>query len=236
VLRPRKDPQVATWQVDSLIGNRPGAEATVWRYLSMSKLRDLAETSELYLPRLDLQEDDAEGRWPAGVERLMFTTGGDPASLRASLEAVRGQTYASCWTLRRSICERMWTEYAAEDGAAIGVRYSDLLESLSDAAMGLAAGGVTYCDVVDASWAERFHRVNTLVLPFQKRTSFAWEQEVRLVHQLTEAECPPGIRARVDLDRLHPRFVAGPNADVGLIGELAAVLRGIVAVEDDVVG
>lgn len=227
---------MATWQVDSWIGNRPGAEAIVWRYLSMAKLRDLAETSELYLPRLDLQEDDAEGRWPAGVERLMFTVGGDPASLRAALEAVREQTYASCWTLRRSICDRMWTEYGAEDGAAVGVRYSDLLESLPDAAMGLAVGGVTYCDVVDASWAERFHRVNTLVLPFQKRTSFAWEREVRLVHQLTEAECPPGIRAHVDLGRLHPRLVAGPDADVGWIEGLAVALRGTVVVKDDVVG
>jgi hypothetical protein len=199
----------------------------------MAKLRDLADTSAHYLPRLDLQEDDAEGRWPAGVERLMFTNGGDPASLRAALEAVRVQTYATCWTLRRSICERMWTEYGAEDGAAIGVRYSDLLDSLVDAPMDLAAGGVSYCDVVDGSWAERFHRVNTLVLPFQKRTSFAWEQEVRLVHQLTLTDCPPGIRVPIDVERLHLRLVPGPQVEVRLIEELAVALHGSVGIAED---
>lgn len=221
------------WQVDSWIGNRPGSGAIVWRYLGMDKLRDLVETSALYLPRLDLQEDDAEGRWPEGVEQLMFTAGGDPASLRAALEAVRVQTYASCWTLRRSICERMWMDYGAVNGAAIGVRYSDLVDSLADAPMDIAAGGVNYCDLVDAPWARRFHRVNTLVLPFQKRTSFAWEQEVRLVHQLSVTECPPGIRVPLDVDRLHLRLVPGPNTAFRLIEELAAVLHGTVAIAED---
>lgn len=213
------------WEVESWIGNRPGEEAFVWRYLSVAKLDYLTTTSELYLPRLDLQEDDAEGRWPVGVERLMFT-GGDVEPLRQALEAIRTQTFASCWTLRRGICDRMWTEYGAEDGAAIGLRYCDLLASVADASISVAAGGVVYCDVIDRRWVDRFGRVNTLVLPFQKRSRFAWECEVRLVHQCTEdgGDLPSHIGVPIELDRLGVRVVAAPRADLETIEGCAARL------------
>lgn len=208
------------WQVDAWIGNCPPLTGRVWRYLSLFKLEDLFRTSTLYLARLDRQEDADEGRWPFGVEDLVFTNGVDPEQLRHALEAERCRTYTSCWTLRRNVYDRMWEEYRAQDGAAVVVQVGNLISALSSATEPLAVGGVVYRDRIDHEWVRRHHRVNTLVLPFQKRTQFSWEQEVRVVHQVTADEPPEAVRVPVCLDDLQVRIMPSPAADVHLLAEL----------------
>ena len=216
--------------VDTWIANRPGRGAVLQRYLSMRKLKHLFTTSTLFLARLDRQEDLREGRWPAGVEALLFDQPVDQEQLRRRLEDERHRTYTSCWTMRREICSDLFEAYGATDGAAVLVTVESLLAALSDAEADLALGGVRYVDHVDDEWGRRHPWVNTLVLPFQKRTAWEWEQEVRVVHQVTTAEPLDHVAVPIRLDRLEATVVPGPTCDrealEDLVGGLAQVRLG----------
>jgi len=207
---------MGVWQVDSWIGNCPGADAYVWRYLTFDRFKYLWQ-GRLYMRRLDcLEMDDQEGRWPEGVEQLMFNPPvEDQAGMKQALEDQRRLTFVSCWTVRHREQRRMWQEYVGpRGGVAVRTRFRDLRSSLDGAGWDVAIGGVRYVDRIDRAWVGRHPRTNTFVLSFQKRCQYSWEQEVRVAQQLSDVDdAEVGRSISIDLHLLQPTLVVSRDLD-----------------------
>ena len=181
----------------------------------------------LYLRRLDFFEDEQEGRWPEGVEKLLFDPQAkNPQAQKDALEAQRKATFVSCWTMGHADQVRMWQTYIGDRaGVAVQVRYRDLQASLHGSGHDLALGGVRCTDRIDSEWVRRHPRSNTLVLAFQKRCSYEWEREVRVVLQIPEHDTEGDSRTvPIDLGILQPRLVVGQKTDEKQISWLRSAI------------
>jgi hypothetical protein len=173
----------------------------VWRYLDLSKFIWLLEYRKLYLSRLDLLNDPHEGSTPRLLAMLrdqqLREFGGEQlvAQIPNINQQSRKSLYINCWHLGNSESEAMWRLYCPGDsGVAIQTTYARLVASV-DSDPFCYIGGVTYIDYETQGFP-----LNNLFYPvMHKRSSFAHEQEVRLVKTLSEywgtpaRESPAGV-------------------------------------------
>jgi hypothetical protein len=83
----------------------------------------------------------------------------------------------NCWHLNSDESAAMWMQYAAGGyGIAITSSYKKIIEALADAKERLFVGMVKYLD-----WNSE-PVDDTFVLPFNKRRSFDYEKELRIVY------------------------------------------------------
>jgi hypothetical protein len=207
-------------------------EATVWRYMDLSKFVLLVDRGALYFPRADLLGDPHEGALPAGViaardemiEALAAETGlpverfanlvdADAASY---LTTVQG-TFINCWNLSEHESAALWASYGK--GIAIRSTFARLRESLRGEER-VYIGRVRYIDYGDPR--EGFPRNNVYWQIIHKRLYFSSENELRAVvpgrawnesGQLT-GDPRPGVEIPVDLGTLIEEIYVAPGAAV----------------------
>ncbi len=195
--------------------------ATIWRFTSLERFRDLIETSELYFCRADLfSNDEREGLPPEEYLKLL---GLSPLDLRDRQQLLnqigsgaqfRESFYVSCWHLFEEETCKMWKEYA-EDGVAICSRYRLLrtaLDRFPDRSfLGLMRYGPRHLlHPQPARW-------NAFRFIMSKRAEYAAEREVRALLWITDSL----ICANRHIDeggRAHPRPLTPPPLDRVLEG------------------
>ena len=152
----------------------------VWRYLDLAKFIWLLENKKLYLPRIDLLNDPYEGSSTRlyALLRDQEHSGQISALMRNITQHHRKSMYVNCWHLGNSESEAMWRLYCPnESGVAIQLTYRKLVVSIENDPF-CYIGCVSYVD-----YDTQVFRVegNSFSPVMHKRSSFAHEQEVRLV-------------------------------------------------------
>lgn len=207
--------------------DEPEPDEPVWRYMDLSKLISIIETSALYFNWVDKYEDPLEGWLPAGkFEEQQYDLYKDlsdvPSPIQETLWKFRKLVYTSCWTIDKGQSDAMWSSYLSSDkGVAIQTTVGQLKSQLpSD--QGIKIGKVNYVD-----WDEKEISVedyDPLVPAFYKRKAFEHEKELRLAFRLTlehdqvyssdayKLNSPPGRKIQVDTEALIDTIYTSPRA------------------------
>lgn len=96
--------------------------AKIWRYFDQKKAKYLIKTSSLYCARLDQFPDPNEGKLPylakqRQIQMVCSVFGSRAEKADEDGEAIlRGNTYASCWTLREFESHLAWKNYCPANG------------------------------------------------------------------------------------------------------------------------
>ena len=150
----------------------------IWRFMRLSKFRDLMASEELYFRRADLFDDKTEGIPPELW--AMKVPGHDPydvnhrAELNNTLGSIaqhRESYFISCWHLYREETLGMWEQYG-DDGVAIVSRY-ELLKEAMNGLLDEAHLGKIRCG------ADHLERFNTDSFITTKQVQYAPERELR---------------------------------------------------------
>jgi len=154
--------------------------------MPLDKFRSLFSESKLYFRSVALFQDAFEASFPyetspdasrsndqsAGrtdTEELDRIIGNAAAEMsRFQYYAnTRPITYASCWTMRRSECVGMWTNYlSGKPGVAVRSTFNRLAASFVPAAEDIFIGKVGYIDYLTPGDAKRLHRLSPALLKF----------------------------------------------------------------------
>jgi hypothetical protein len=206
----------------------------VWRYMSLPKLLDLVETSELFYASASLMPDKFEGtitkRDLRSLRHDAKQAGQDFAATGfGSLMAdVRRGTFLNCWCMHEIESDAHWRIYGSGDiGVAVRSSYDRLVRLTPECDN---IGCVRYIDYDSA----RVLHGNVLATLMHKRREFAHELEVRLVRWITEEgrkltltgptttrlsrrdpslrSYPYGVRVKIDLDALIESIWISPYA------------------------
>jgi hypothetical protein len=211
----------------------PAAQATIWRYLTLSKFLALMMDRQLFFPRADLLTDPLEGSFPISNPRLREA---ESKALLAKGEltedvakvlldqlplihaGIRSRIAVSCWRIDEHESAAMWKLYTNEsEGIAVKSTFERLIGSLANASQQIHVGIVKYIDYASAVMSEQ----NLLTPYVHKRKSFEYEQELRAVlmfgapedfQDLSRPMTVPGVAVPVDLELLVAEVVVSPAA------------------------
>jgi hypothetical protein len=183
-------------------------EAVIWRFMDMTKFRDLIQSGELYFRRADLFANDEREGLP--LEEHLHILGLNPFDIRDRQELCnhlgsdaqfRESFYVSCWHLFREETHKMWKEYGRE-GVAICSRYRFLKSALNELSDRAFLGLVRYGPKHPTRW-------NILNFITTKRLQFEREKEVRAILWIFDAHA--GINRHIDANgRIHPAPLTPP--------------------------
>ncbi|MDV3348077.1 hypothetical protein QGP82_05210 [Leptothoe sp. LEGE 181152] len=177
----------------------PQSNCTLWRYMDLTKLLSLLETSKLFFPRSDKFDDPYEGAWSkAGIKLLRdpATNGGLPPEavdqFIAGTQRQRQEMFISCWFVSDHESAAMWQLYLqSPEGIAIKTDHDSLTKAIDAAPFMGRTTMVRYIDY------------ETTPIPFgngffpfiHKRLSFAHENELRAIVWSRENVNKPQIPA-----------------------------------------
>jgi hypothetical protein len=201
------------------------------------KFEDLLKTGELYFCRADKFTDSLEGTLsPEGIHGTSASDhafsavpglGHDGYHERAAYRArAKACTFVSCWHINEQPDRRMWDAYTKSSDSVVMVTSADrLAASLKQHAFGSAVKYVS-ADTPRTEFDERS-------LFFYKDSSFAFEQEFRLVVDLmilggTIREDDPNDffrRFPVDLDTLIYGIQLHPDAEGPTKAKLGELIK-----------
>lgn len=148
----------------------------VWRYMDLSKLVSLLDSSALFFTRADKLGDPFEGSLPIDHVVDQFNCTG---KLGSDTEW-RRYVAVSCWHMNNHESAAMWKLYLKSDeGIAIQSSYKKLRESIIDTET-VHLGKVSYIDYETDRFNSPFDAYE--FAPYiHKRKSFEHEREVRAV-------------------------------------------------------
>lgn len=205
----------------------PDPDEMIWRYMDLSKLISIIETSELYFNRVDNYEDPLEGWLPAGkFEEQQYDLYKDlpdvPSPIQEAILKFRKLVYTNCWTIDRGQSDAMWSNYLSSDkGVAIQTTVGQLKSQLPSNP-DIKLGEVQYVD-----WDKKKISVKNydpLVPVFYKRKAFKHEKELRLAFRLDldhedvyspaayELRSPSGKGICIDSESLVDTIYTSPRA------------------------
>lgn len=218
--------------------------AKIWRYMDLTKFLDLILNQELYLRRIDKFQDVYEGYVSAkfrevaqkSYANLVEPLGKSEEDMeRLSSLHINNQSllpkysYASCWYIGEEESAAMWKLYGENKNCiAILTTATKLHDSLisDDNNATVYIKEVTYH--TDDKRAKSVNWLNPL---FEKRSSFEYEQELRVLYFLAEGfkllsyphnlnppnpnniNNPDGIKLKVNLAMLVEQVYISPEAD-----------------------
>lgn len=187
----------------------PSDEAVLWRYMDFTKFVDLLATKELYLCRVDLLDDQREGRFTEPEFTRLSQRRDDFAT---STEKNRPWFFVNCWCGSERESMPMWDLYA---GKAYGVAVKTTMKSLKAAIAGardpIFIGRVRYLD-----WKRHDvnEKGNLIAMCLRKADGYRGEDEVRLVFWS---------------DLLEPVREPGAQLDAGTPIDVERIARGVMA-------
>jgi hypothetical protein len=171
---------------------------SVWRYLDLPQLIHLLSTSKLYLPRADLLNDDQEG----------------------ALCKLKKSVFISSWHIGEEESYAMWRIYSiAPFGLALRTTYKNLATCFKDKAVHV--GCVNYIDYSTEKIPDDvFYRYF-----MHKRKCFAYEQEVRLIKEMSGKDRPIGIEVPIDLKKIIQYIYVSPFAEEWYYNVVGVVIK-----------
>jgi hypothetical protein len=169
---------------------------SIWRYMDLPKFLWLLDKKALFLSRLDCFEDRFEGSSPLSLieRRRAWTTKKLRADSPAVIETARRNTAVNCWHMNEGESVAMWKLYSLNNfGVAVRSTIGGLAKSLppvggedlSEAyttepkVLPLHIRLVRYINFSQAQDSPP----SPWELALYKRTSFSFEQEIRLIAQ-----------------------------------------------------
>ncbi len=225
----------------------PAPEATIWRYLTLSKFLALLIERRLFFPRADLLADPLEGSLPASnpalreaeINALLARGEMTDVAARAYREqlpaihaGIRRRIAVSCWRVDEHESAAMWKLYTNEsEGIAVKSTFERLTKSFAQATEEIHVGVVKYIDYTIAVMSEQ-----NLLTPFvHKRKSFEYERELRAVlmfgergHDreidLSRPAAQSGVGVPVDFDTLIAEVVVSPAAGEWFVSIVTSVM------------
>lgn len=208
-------------------------DASIWRYMSLSKFLQLLQGKALYLARADQFEDPFEGTKSyqdikAEKESILNIEGVDKDAVEVlfsdrinkwTRDSLQKQAYISCWYRNESESEAMWKLYGLNnEGIAIRTTYAKLKDVATNCEQtNMAIGKVEYVSYQSETVAETVAKNDSLCLPFFfKRMSFVHECEVRVVamhfKEGMDFENPVGIFVPFNLNEFIEEVYISPLA------------------------
>ena len=205
-------------------------ETVIWRYLDLAKYISLLESKSLFLTRIDLLGDPAEGHYTK-LDRLLAQQNPSLNSHLKNLSKARKMYYASCWHMNQRESASMWSVYTTTDkGIAISATVGKLKEALKLDPRILYFGKVNYID----RDLEHIEMDNVFRAVVSKGKFYEYENEIRLIHWLSgqlldesnnptiessynkteylygDSPTPGGLLFGVDVDKLIEKVVIAP--------------------------
>jgi len=146
----------------------------VWRYMSFAKLVWILQKKQLWLSSIKLLDD----KWEGMLNTQQLNSLNRPISLsRAALKEAerlvkiyRETAFINCWNASEHESHALWRIYCpSSEGVAIQTTLDRLRKSVDP------------LSVLEVSYDQQ-NEVNNKLYIAQKRSMFAYEQEVRIVH------------------------------------------------------
>jgi hypothetical protein len=176
---------------DIIIDQQISDSATLWRYLKLSRFRELICNKGLYFPRWDTLGDPFEGSYPDDYEKpkkggfgvTPWGRGGfgDPYyQLKKFSDTERNLMFICCFCNKDHESTLMWKGYSeSKQGVAIKTTMGKVRRSVRDSVSNeIYINRVKYSDFENDSFSEDLDLVSLLSL---KRIEFAEEHEIRVI-------------------------------------------------------
>ena len=223
---------------------------TLWRYIDLSKLVSLIDSSALYFTRSDILGDPFEGsitthrlelrqkeeeNWKRTKRPKMLT-----ANSKDLVETAIKNTIINCWHMNENESTAMWKLYLKSDeGVAIRSSFSRLLSSIPenhDTEQQPSVEGwksTLYVRAIAVKYIDYNKEKTGLSTPFLfKRLTFAHEQEMRLIIQDDSMQGDPrpsrfpkgGDYVPIDVSRLIESIYISPYAPEWFTGVVQSII------------
>lgn len=221
----------------------------LWKYFDLHKFISLIISKSFHLTRLDKFEDKREGISPIHLlyknhkkeldNNPMFdslrnlltidTLGGEMNKIELELKKIQSFNFANCWVIGRKDIESvaMWNLYSDPKSLAMRIKYSDFKSNiLKNGYMTygfpkeLICSPIKYLNFQDKNNISEYSN-NLWDSVFLKDSSFAHENEFRIVARENEREIPeinykPNI-SRSHIEKLHNSSNNYPGIKLELI-------------------
>lgn len=241
-------------QVDASHPATPGAppkQATLWRYMSLTKLLYLLVEKKLAFPRMDSMaaDDPFEGRHSNRTMKELeeaFNSADFPQMTPEQRQRFSEMMFAdktaeffvSCWHEGRYESAALWRLYATTgEGVAVRTTMGDLTSGLQDdgTERTIFIGRVEYIDFD----TDRTALGNVITPFFRKRRSFEHEHEVRLLYWdpmpfLPENIPPDGIprppsvvNIGINPEKVIAEIVVSPYASSWVVSTISKTVTGL---------
>ena len=212
----------------------------------MAKYISLLKSRSLFLTRIDLLGDPAEGRL---TRKNWEHTQEDPnkENLARHISKSRKMFYANCWHMNPVESAGMWSIYTSSDkGIAISTTAGELKSLLRPTKQKMYYfGKVNYIDRVSEEIGTDF----VFRICVSKGKYYEYENEARIIHWLTNSyieensgktidspyntmeyvhgdkPTPDGVALEIDIDRLIHKIVIAPNTPQWLYDLLISVTQ-----------
>lgn len=198
----------------------PDDLTTVWRYTDFTKFVDLLNSQSLYFTRADRFEDPFEGLYPVKAEI-------DKEFQKYDI--IRKQNYLNCWAMGDHESAALWKIYSeSKNSIALQSTFGNLRQSIEASIEDIYASVVRYKDysktdlvgiIKENQWPNQ-PRGSTVFPIIYKRMSFAFENELRLIHinapvtlKPDESSLPAGKRIKVNLDQMIVKIHLSPYSE-----------------------
>jgi len=159
----------------------PPDEKVIWRYFDLIKFFDLINRNQLYLCRMDLFEDELEGKIPIKDLNEKYPDH-KLARINKGTDFSRKDQFASCWTMHPDESYMHWKVFSEKE---YGIAIKSTVEKFQLSIKKKDKYDVGYGEVeyINPSNSYLFKR-SLYQLYFQKRKPFEFEKEVRILSQL----------------------------------------------------
>lgn len=213
----------------------------IWRYLDITKLLDLINSSSLYFTRSDCFKDVFEGSFTklSVDSRTRYyellskqypdASYGTPEENATYYKELKTEIAANCWHMNDHESAAMWSLYLkSQDGIAIQSTYNRLVDCFEETDIDVMIGIVKYIDYDKAfiNFADTFS-------PFlHKWKSFEHENEIRcIVWQPDFSEDAAynlrsgGVKIKIDLIALIEKIYVSPDSPKWLSDLLQDIVK-----------
>lgn len=234
----------------------PASDAVLWRYMELDRFRTFLDRKALFFSRADKFADPFEGSLPKleyehrpRMHREIDLFYGNQPDDNKIAEAIADMSYRhlefkrthiiNCWHSNPNESDAMWRLYLkSNEGVAIQTTTARLIESFQNNPLDIDISSVRYLDYETEGFYnyDYPHTNYNLFMPLvHKRNEFSHEREVRLIHEVREAEkdinfwdsqeLSQGKLLDVDVNILVNKIILPPTSDEKVRQEVDFLVR-----------
>ncbi|MDQ3109253.1 MAG: hypothetical protein M3R17_05120 [Bacteroidota bacterium] len=223
-------------------------DPVICRYMDFTRLTSLLDRKALFFTRSDKQEDAFEGRYPSNqgkirkgwyedMRRMGHFENLDDEKIDKAVEEyeqyivkIRALMTINCWHKNYEENALMWRSYCnTTSGIMIKSTYSKLIKCLGNPSEQIFVSEVRY-----PNYNKDLIPDGNSLSPFvHKQHYYAQEQEVRLLHEVSQVgwfhdwsieESENGVYIKCDLDILIDEVIIAPHAELWYVKLVEGIL------------
>ncbi|MDO7875050.1 hypothetical protein Q5H93_09940 [Hymenobacter sp. ASUV-10] len=238
------------------VGIAPDPNAVLWRYMELDRFKSFLDQKALFFSRADKFSDPFEGSIPKKehdfrpeMHRAMARHYGNEPDEEQIAKSIADLAYThmmfrrihvvNCWHNNSNESDAMWRLYLkSNEGVAIQTTTARLIQSLEGTAQDIDISKVRYLDYDKGVFygADYPHRSYNMFMPLiHKRNEFIHEREVRIIHQVREAEndlefwdkqpSDKGMFIKLDIGILVDKVILPPTSDEKVRQEVEFLIK-----------